>query len=415
MSSRFAFRRIRMKEKMIQAFKEAQGGLFSSVEKADVGNAYQDLERQGVALMGWADPFMPDNSLPSEVEKAWIEAIKEESVAHYTAPIGNAQLKLEIAKKLQRQNGLTVDPERNILITPGSDSGLYFAILPFIEEGDEVLIPCPSYPNNFLDVEIMGGKPVPVELKAQDGYQLDLTAMEAKVSAKTKMVLLTHPNNPTTTVYNRKSLTALANFVIRHDLILVVDQAFEDFTFGNEMITPAALPGMFERTVSVFSFSKGMGFSGLRVGYVVCSDKVMDAMFANAVAVLGATSTSAQKAVVTAMQHPAFMQQFEDAYEVRRKKAFEIINSIPNVSMLMPQSGFLCWVDVSKLGNSSDIVAYLVKEAKVSVNDGVNYGPGGQGHLRVVLGVYKDDEKVIAALNRMKTALMAYQNTTETE
>ena len=404
-----------MKEKMIQAFKEAQGGLFSSVEKADVGSAYQDLERQGVALMGWADPFMPDNSLPSEVEKAWIEAIKEESAAHYTAPIGNAQLKLEIAKKLQRQNGLTVDPERNILITPGSDSGLYFAILPFIEEGDEVLIPCPSYPNNFLDVEIMGGKPVPVELKAQDGYQLDLTAMEAKVSAKTKMVLLTHPNNPTTTVYNRKSLTALANFVIRHDLILVVDQAFEDFTFGNEMITPAALPGMFERTVSVFSFSKGMGFSGLRVGYVVCSDKVMDSMFANAVAVLGATSTSAQKAVVTAMQHPAFMQQFEDAYEVRRKKAFEIINSIPNVSMLMPQSGFLCWVDVSKLGNSSDIVAYLVKEAKVSVNDGVNYGPGGQGHLRVVLGVYKDDEKVIAALNRMKTALIAYQNTTETE
>lgn len=415
MSSHFAFRRIRMKEKMIQAFKEAQGGLFSSVEKADVGSAYQDLERQGVALMGWADPFMPDNSLPSEVEKAWIEAIKEETVAHYTAPIGNAQLKLEIAKKLQRQNGLTVDPERNILITPGSDSGLYFAILPFIEEGDEVLIPCPSYPNNFLDVEIMGGKPVPVELKAQDGYQLDLPAMEAKVSAKTKMVLLTHPNNPTTTVYNRKSLTALANFVIRHDLILVVDQAFEDFTFGNEMITPAALPGMFERTVSVFSFSKGMGFSGLRVGYVVCSDKVMDAMFANAVAVLGATSTSAQKAVVTAMQHPAFMQQFEDAYEVRRKKAFEIINSIPNVSMLMPQSGFLCWVDVSKLGNSGDIVAYLVKEAKVSVNDGVNYGPGGQGHLRVVLGVYKDDEKVIAALNRMKTALIAYQNTTETE
>ncbi len=404
-----------MKEKMIQAFKEAQGGLFSSVEKADVGSAYQDLERQGVALMGWADPFMPDNSLPSEVEKSWIEAIKEESAAHYTAPIGNAQLKLEIAKKLQRQNGLTVDPERNILITPGSDSGLYFAILPFIEEGDEVLIPCPSYPNNFLDVQIMGGKPIPVELKAQDGYQLDLPAMEAKVSAKTKMLLLTHPNNPTTTVYNRKSLTALANFVIRHDLILVVDQAFEDFTFGNEMITPAALPGMFERTVSVFSFSKGMGFSGLRVGYVVCSDKVMDAMFANAVAVLGATSTSAQKAVVAAMQHPAFMQQFEGAYEVRRKKAFEIINSIPNVSMLMPQSGFLCWVDVSKLGSSSDIVDYLVKKAKVSVNDGVNYGPGGQGHLRVVLGVYKDDEKVIAALNRMKTALIAYQNTTETE
>ena len=79
----------------------------------------------------------------------------------------------------------------------------------------------------------------------------------------------------------------LADFVIRHDLVLVVDQAFEDFTFGNEMLSPAALPGMFERTVTVFSFSKGMGLSGLRVGYIVCDDRIMDAMYANAVAVIG--------------------------------------------------------------------------------------------------------------------------------
>jgi len=233
--------------------------------------------------------------------------------------------------------------------------------------------------------------------------------MEAKVTTKTKMVILTHPNNPTATVYNRKSLEGLADFVIRHDLVLVVDQAFEDFTFGNEMITPAALPGMFERTVSVFSFSKGMGLSGLRVGYVVCSDKIMDSLFANAVAVIGATSTSAQSAMIAALKHPEFMQQFESAYAIRRKKAFEIMNSIPNVSMQLPESGFLGWIDVSKIGNSSDIVSYLVKEAKVSLNDGINYGLGGEGHLRIVLGVYKDDEKVIAALNRIKKALITYQ------
>lgn len=398
-----------MKEKMIKAFRNANGGLFSSVEKADVGGSYQELEKQGVALMGWADPFMPDFSLPEHVKKATIQAIEEASAPHYTAPIGNQILKNKIAEKLKKQNGLTVDPQRNILITPGSDSVLYFAMLPFIEEGDEVLIPAPSYPNNFLNVEIMGGRTVPVPLKESNQFQIEIDEFEKRVSEHTKMVVLTHPNNPTTTVFNRSSLEALADFVIRHDLILVCDQAFEDFCYENEMITPASLPGMFERTITVFSFSKGMGLSGYRVAYLVCSDMIMDTMFANAVSVLGATNTVSQLAILAALEDPSFMKEFETAFDYRRKKAYEIINSIPHVSMLMPESGFLCWVNVSELGKSSDIVSYLVKEAKVSVNDGINYGIGGEGHLRIVLGVYRDNQRVVDALLRIKEALEKYQ------
>ena len=399
-----------IKDKMIPSFSKAEGGLFTSVEKADVGGSYQELEKQGIALMGWADPFMPDRSMPQFIEDALIDAIKQESAPHYTAPIGNEELKKLIAEKLKKQNNLNVNPNRNILITPGSDSGLYFAILPFINDGDEVMIPSPSYPNNYLDVETMGGKVIPITLSDKNGYQLDIKQMEDKVTSKTKMVLITHPNNPITTVYNEKSLNGLRDFVIKHDLILVVDQAFEDFTYENKMITPASLDGMFERTVTVFSFSKGMGLSGLRVGYIVAEDHIMDTMFANAVGVIGATSTLSQLAMIEALKHPEFMKEFEDAYKVRREKAYEILNSIPNVSCLKPESGFLCWVDVSKIGNSSDIVSYLVKEAKVSVNDGVNYGEGGKGHLRIVLGVYRDNQKVIDALNRIKKALIKYQD-----
>jgi len=397
-----------MKEKMIPAFARAEGGLFTSVEKADVGGSYQELEKQGVALMGWADPFMPDRSLPPHVEAAYIEAIRDAGAPHYTAPIGSAALKEKLAEKLLRQNGLRVDPQRNILITPGSDSGLYFAILPFIHEGDEVLIPSPSYPNNFLDVEIMGGKVVPVELHAEDGYQLDLPQMEAKVTDRTRMVILTHPNNPTTTIYNRQSLEGLRDLCVRHDLILVCDQAFEDFTYGAELLTPAALDGMFERTVTVFSFSKGMGFSGLRVGYLVCDDHIMDAMYANAVGVIGATSTPAQRAVLAALEQPEFMEEFRQAFDFRRQKAVEILSCVPGVRCQLPQSGFLCWADVSELGDSSDIVSYLVREARVSVNDGINYGPGGAGHLRIVLGVYRDNQRVVDALERIRDALMKY-------
>lgn len=397
-----------IRTKMHPAFASAEGGLFSSVEKADVGSSYQELERQGVALMGWADPFMPDRSLPPHVERAWLDAVRDESAPHYTAPIGSPELKRAIAGKLAEKNALTVDPERNILITPGSDSGLYFAVLPFVNPGDEVIIPAPSYPNNFLDVRIMGGVPVSMQLEAERGFQFGREDLEAVWSPRTKMVLLTHPNNPTTTVFDRASLEALASFVIEHDLVLVVDQAFEDFTYEHEMITPAALPGMFERTVTVFSFSKGMGFSGMRVGYIVCDDHVMDALFANAVSVIGATSTPSQRAVLAALEDPSFMGEFERAYDVRRHEAYRILNEVPGVRVQLPESGFLCWVDVSELGDSSEIAAYLVCEARVSVNDGKNYGPGGEGHLRIVLGVYRDDQRVIAALERIRDALLAY-------
>ena len=178
-----------IKEKMISSFAKAKGGLFSAVEKADVGGSYQEMEKQGVALMGWADPFMPDRSMPDFVEEALVKAVRDDSSPHYTAPIGNEELKELIAEKLERQNNLHVDPSRNILITPGSDSGLYFAILPFINDGDEVMIPSPSYPNNYLDVETMGGKVVPIVLSAKDGYQLDVDQMREKLTSKTKMVL----------------------------------------------------------------------------------------------------------------------------------------------------------------------------------------------------------------------------------
>ena len=192
------------------------------------------------------------------------------------------------------------------------------------------------------------------------------------------MIVLTHPNNPTTTVYNRQSLEILRDFVLRHDLILVCDQAFEDFCYENEMITPAAMDGMFERTVTVFSFSKGMGLSGLRVGYLVCGDEIMDSLYANAVSVLGATNTACQKALIAALEDPSFMQEFERSFDIRRQAAKKILNSIPNVHADLPQSGFLCWVDVSRLGDSSQIVQYLVKHAQVAVNDGKTTARAGK-------------------------------------
>ena len=394
-----------MKSKMKKELLNFEGGLFSEVEKADVGDSYTKMAEAGVALMGWADPFMPDFSIPSHIMDKTIEAIKSPISSHYTAPTGNMELRAVICSRFLEKYGVEIIPERNVIITPGSDSALFFAMFPFLQKDDEVIIPCPSYPNNMQNIKMMQATPVVYKLESNNDYQIEMESLEALVTDKTKMIVLTHPNNPTTTVYSKESLEAIRTIVLKYNLVLVCDQAFDDFTFENEYIAPMSLPDMFEHTITVCSISKGMGLSGYRVGYIVASDKIMDVMYGCAVSVVGATNTVSQIAAVEAFKHPEFMELFEKSYDYRRHQAYKILNNIPGVKLKLPESGFLAWVDVSELGDSSTICKRLVDEAKVAVNDGVNYGPGGEGHIRIVLGVYRDNEVVVEALERMAQVL----------
>ncbi len=191
------------------------------------------------------------------------------------------------------------------------------------------------------------------------------------------MVLLTNPHNPTGTVFTRSQLTALAEFIVERDLILVVDQAFEDSVFdGREMVSMASLPGMWN-VPSLCSPSPGMGLSGLRVGYLVADDRIMDVLFGCAVNVIGATNTAFQAAAVEAFRNPDFIQEYNEIFDRRRKRVFELLSGIPGVRLSLPESAFLTWIDVSAPGTAPEVAAYLLEHAKVFVNDGTPYGTLG--------------------------------------
>ena len=170
------------------------------------------------------------------------------------------------------------------------------------------------------------------------------------------------------------------------------------------MICICQLPGMWERTVTVCSVSKGMGLSGFRVGWTYATDTIMDTYYGAAVNIQGATSTLAQLAVMPAFRDDSFIQDYMKKYDNRRKYAYKLFNNIPGVSMQMPESGFFVWIDISKLGDSSEITAYLAKEALVSLNDGKFYGDMGNGHLRLIAGCFWDDKDSFAAMDRMAAA-----------
>lgn len=396
-----------MNHLMNEGFKNLQGGLFAKVSKADVGTSLIKLIENGAALMCWADPFFPDQAIPEHVKEAMEQSILSGTATHYTMPIGNPELKVEIAKKLKIKNKMDVDPQRNILITPGSDSGLLFAMMPFISPGDEVLVHNPNYPSMFLNPKLLGGISIPVPLREENNYQIDIEEYEKRLTPKTKMVILTNPNNPTTTVFRRECLEKLAKFVVKNDLIMVVDQAFEDSVFDDiDFVSIATLPGMWERTLSVFSFSKGMALSGFRVGYIVADDHIIDVLYGSAVNVIGATNTAAQMGAIAALRDNHFLDEYIAVFEKRRKIVYDMFNSIPGVSMSMPESSFLTWINVSRLGTAAEVNAFIIQEANVVCNEGTPYGSLGEGHLRIVHGVYKDESKLLDALNRVRMALM---------
>ena len=387
-------------------FAPFQGGLFSTVTKADVGDGVSKLIENGYDILAWADPFFPDPSMPASVSAAMSDAILAGFTSHYTMPIGSLDLRQAVADKVQRYNGLTVDPQRNVLITPGSDSGLLYSMMPFLEAGDEVLIPDPSYPSNYNNCTLLGAVPVSVPMDAANGYQLDIAEMAKRLTPRTKMVLITHPNNPTGTVFREETVRALCEFIVENDLILVSDQAFEDHIFdGITFVSPASFPGMWERTVTVFSVSKGLGLSGLRVGYLVACDQFMDKFYGAAVNVLGATSTVSQIGALAALRDTTILPAYFEILNRRRDLAFDTFSTIPGVAVARAESGFLSWLDVSKLGTAQSVSAHLLEVAHISVNEGDAYGTQGVGHLRLVHGCYRDDAKALAVFQRLANAL----------
>ena len=399
---------MQIKDKMNARFKNLQGGLFVQVAKADVGEGAGDFQKAGGDIMAWADPFFPDPSIPESVKAAMAAALADGFPSHYTMPIGMLELRQALAETIHASTGLPINPSRNVIVTPGSDSGLLYAMMPFLNEGDEVMVPDPSYPSNFLNPKLLGAVTVPVPLREENNYQIDIGEFEARLTDRTKMVLISHPNNPTTTVFRRESMEALCRFIVEHDLILVSDQAFQDHIYdGIEFVHPATLPGMWERTVTVCSISKGLGLSGFRIGYLYADDHLMDVYYGGAVNVLGASCTLSSIGAVAALEDKAYLQEVYERLERRRRQAYETFRDIPGVTMKCSESGILSWLNISALGTDQEVADRIRDEAKILVNQGSPYGEMGRGHIRIVTACFARDEDAQARFDRIRAVLMS--------
>ncbi|MES5325366.1 pyridoxal phosphate-dependent aminotransferase [Alcaligenes phenolicus] len=344
----------------------------------------------------------PDADTPMAIKQAAADALMRGEV-HYSDLRGVPALREALAAKLRKQNKLDVGPD-DVLVTNGLTHASFAAFFAILDEGDEVILLSPHYPQHIGKIELAGAHPVLVPLNKEQGFAIDAQAIEAAVTPRTRMVVLVNPANPTGRVYRRSELEALAQLAIKHDLVVVSDEVYEDITYDDaEHISIASLPGMQERTVSMFAFTKSYAMDGWRIGYLAAPAWLMPGLLkitANDVTHVNTFIQAGALEAVVGQQEALRGMIADDA--AKRRLMLQRLNAMANVSCAQVEGTIYAFADVRATGvPSQELAERLLKEARVVVEAGSFYGPQGEGFLRLCFGS-ASYEQIEQAMDRLQ-------------
>jgi aminotransferase len=341
----------------------------------------------------------PDFGTAWRVREAAIYGL-ERGRTTYTANSGLFDLRSAVASSLAGRYGLEYDPEAEILITVGVSEGLDLALRALLDPGDEVLIPDPAYVAYPPCVSLAGGVPVWVPAPARNGFIPPTDELEKRITPRTRVLLLNYPGNPTGAVPDRAALTAIADVVRRHDLVVVSDEIYDRLSYDAPHVPFATLPGMLERTLLLNGFSKTYGMTGWRVGYAAGPTPLIAAMTRIHQYTALCASRQAQEAAIEALRVPEReVQATVDEYALRRQAIVSGLNRL-GLDCHLPAGAFYAFPSVVSTGLSAhDFATRLLHEAKVAVVPGDAFGPGGAGHIRCAYATSLDQIEV--ALERI--------------
>ena len=329
----------------------------------------------------------PHADTPDHIKAATIRALQAGDV-HYSDLQGTPALRRALAEQLRRDNGLPVEPS-DILVTNGLTHASFAAFLALLDPGDEAILLEPYYPQHVGKIELAGARHVTARLDATKGFAIDPAAIEAKIGPRTRMIVLVNPVNPTGRVYTRDELQALADLAIRHDLLVVSDEVYEEIVFdGNRHISIGSLEGMAERTVSMFAFTKSFAMDGWRLGYLAAPRWAMPGLLKITANDATHVNTFIQAGALAAVTGPAEVLDGLVAEDrAKRDLVVQRLNQMPGVTCALPEGTIYAFPDIRGTGLSAQVLAdRLLEEAGVVVEAGSFYGAAGEGHLRVCFG-----------------------------
>src|SRR4029077_2369301 len=280
-----------------------------------------------------------------------------------------------------------VGPE-NIVVMAGAQCALFSAALCILDPGDEIIVPSPMYVTYEAAIGVTGATMSRVPLRAENRFRLKAEDVASAVNPRTRAVMVNSPHNPTGAVIQRSEWEALAEICRRHDLWLISDEVYGSLTFDLPHLSPAALPGMAERTVTVDSLSKSHAMTGWRLGWTIAPQELIGHMAHLALCMLYGSPGFVQDAGVVALESDhAEVPAMVTALRQRRDKLHRALAQVPNLSVDLPEAGMFLMVDVSRTGLSANDFAFgLLDAQKVSVLPGAAFGPQGANYVRINLG-----------------------------
>lgn len=345
--------------------------------------------------LAWAEHHHP---APAHTIAAYREAI-DGGFTRYGSNEGDPELRDAIAEKVRRDNGIAADPRTQVQVTHGAGQALAMAFQTVLSPGTEVIGFTPSFPLNWGLPAILGASlrtvPIlagPAELRA---------ALEGQVTERTRAIVLHNPNNPTGHVMTREQLEAIASVAIAHDLVVISDEVYEKYVYdGRAHLSIGALPGMMERSVSIYGFAKEFGLSGLRVGYAVGAEEIIDGMRRIQHNSNAGANTAGQRAALAALTGPldeleAWMREFQAS----RDLVVDAIASSRTLSTETPQGGMFAMIDVGEW-TGSRFAHELLRERHVAIAPGEWYGPEARHQVRLCFPSLPHDQ-LAEALERM--------------
>lgn len=341
------------------------------------------LEAEGRKIVHF-EVGQPDFDTPANIKEAAKKAL-DQGVTAYSSNYGDIRLRRAIAEKLERMNHLNVDPTKEIMVTCGGEEAVAAALFALLEKGDEVLIADPSYIPYSSLTKIAEAEPVYVPLDEKNGYCFDLEKLEAAITNKTKLLILCTPGNPTGTMMDEESLRRLAEICCRHDILVLADEAYEQVLYdGNKHISIASLPGMWERTITVQSFSKTYSVCGWRIGYLVAPAELMRIVVRAHQTVAMNACSFGQLGALEALTGPqdslyAMLAEFDR----RRLLLYNGLKEL-GIPCSRPQAAFYLFPDIGEFGMDSFTFAeFLLDKYGVATVPGVEFGKNGENHLRI--------------------------------
>jgi aminotransferase len=342
----------------------------------------------------------PDFVTPWTIREAAIYSV-EKGETNYTSNYGLPQLRKAISEHLQRMYGVSYDHETEIVVTVGVSEGLDLAMRTILNPGDEVLLPEPCYVSYRPCISLSGGIAIGVETSAADDFAVQVEQLEAKLTAKTKAILLGFPSNPTGATMSAAGLQKIVDFACQHNLYIVSDEIYDRLVYDDTHVCIASLNGARERTILLNGFSKAYAMTGWRVGYACAPEEVLKVM----VKIHSYTSLcapiTAQKAALDALKYgePVVLEMVAE-YGRRRRLIVNGLNQI-GLKCHMPNGAFYAFPNVASTGlTSEEFCERLLFEEHVAVVPGTAFGGGGRNHVRCSYAT--SYEKIDLALQRIQ-------------